>query len=413
MTQALDGKKVLRSSTIFNHISETDLSILEKSFNKRTVEKGQFLFRQGDIGDSMIIIAKGQAAILMAVPGHEPQIVDHSNPGDVLGEMSFFDPAPRTASVQAVDRLYVYELDRNVFQSIRSGAPHLARDIMSGIAEVVSGRLLKMEEQIAHQLHSIKPLKARESGHVKKDDSEQQTRRQRSEGEWLKNKPDLSKVVIPKGFHPKDIELMAEVCRYIRFPKGAFLCRQNEPGMACYFILRGKADAFQELNGQTQALAMLHPGTVIGQIALVNNIRRSATLKALEDVLTLEVTRADFQQLMQSASPTALKFQEQIAITGIRQHRACMVRFSSILSQVKDAVKAQEIAQLEVAQKKIKATAKPKKTHGKEPDMDVIAKYLASLSEWGITTEMLNQAVVVQLDGEIPPGEIKMRLQNN
>ncbi|MBN2527412.1 MAG: cyclic nucleotide-binding domain-containing protein [Deltaproteobacteria bacterium] len=101
MTQALDGKKALRSSTIFKHISETDLLILEKSFNKRTLEKGQTLFRQGDTGDSMIIIAKGQAAILLAVPDQEPQIVDHSNPGDVLGEMSFFDPAPRTATVQA------------------------------------------------------------------------------------------------------------------------------------------------------------------------------------------------------------------------------------------------------------------------------------------------------------------------
>ncbi|MBN2527411.1 MAG: cyclic nucleotide-binding domain-containing protein [Deltaproteobacteria bacterium] len=284
---------------------------------------------------------------------------------------------------------------------------------MSGITEVVSGRLLKIEEQIAHQLHSSEPLKAGESGQVKKDDFEQQSKRQRSEGEWLKSKPDLSKVVIPKGFHPKDIELMAEVCRYIRFPKGAFLCRQNEPGMACYFILQGKVNAFQELNGQTQALAILQPGTVIGQIALVNNIRRSATLKALEDVLTLEVTCADFQQLMQSASPTALKFQEQIAITGIRQHRGCMARFSSTLRQVRDVVKAREIARLETAQKKNKATAKPKKTQEKTPDMEFIAKYLASLSEWGITTETLNNTVIVQLDGEIPPDEIRARLQNS
>ena len=57
---------------------------------------------------------------------------------------------------------------------------------------------------------------------------------------------------------------------------------------------------------------------VAGQIALVADVPRTATVRSAGDLIALEITRDVFDQLLRANKPLAVRFQEQIAVTGIR-----------------------------------------------------------------------------------------------
>ena len=66
----------------------------------RQIKKGEILFREGDPSDAMYVIKKGSIAITKA-KGSSEIILAELKPGEMLGEMAFFDNKPRSASAKA------------------------------------------------------------------------------------------------------------------------------------------------------------------------------------------------------------------------------------------------------------------------------------------------------------------------
>jgi len=85
------------------------------------------------------------------------------------------------------------------------------------------------------------------------------------------------------------------------------------------------------MEGQERTLATLSVGAMVGQMSLVDNAPRSATVKATQDVVALKLERSAFEELVVGQDPLGIRFQEQIAIAGIRQLRMANGRFSSLL----------------------------------------------------------------------------------
>jgi CRP-like cAMP-binding protein len=76
-------------------------------------------------------------------------------------------------------------------------------------------------------------------------------------------------------------------------------------------------------------IATLRPGTFVGQIALLDNGRRTATVRAVTDCEGLELGAEVVEQLMVGSTPLALAFQDQFAIAGIRQYCQAMALLAS------------------------------------------------------------------------------------
>lgn len=66
----------------------------------RELKKGEILFREGDASDAMYVIKKGRIAITKA-KGESEIILAELVPGEMLGEMAFFDNRPRSAGAKA------------------------------------------------------------------------------------------------------------------------------------------------------------------------------------------------------------------------------------------------------------------------------------------------------------------------
>lgn len=69
----------------------------------RHFARGQALFSEGDVGERVFLIDRGWVTLRSVGPDGEEMILGLRGPGDVVGEMSAFDGAPRTATALAVD----------------------------------------------------------------------------------------------------------------------------------------------------------------------------------------------------------------------------------------------------------------------------------------------------------------------
>ncbi len=75
----------------------------------RSLKRGEILFREGDPSDMMYVIKSGHIAITKSKGSSEIQLAE-LGPGDMLGEMAFFDNKPRSAGAKALSDTQVIEL---------------------------------------------------------------------------------------------------------------------------------------------------------------------------------------------------------------------------------------------------------------------------------------------------------------
>lgn len=85
------------------------------------------------------------------------------------------------------------------------------------------------------------------------------------------------------------------------------------------------------MGGSDRILAVLETGALVGQMALIDRAPRSATVRTRGDSVVLELKRKAFEQLLAARSPVAIRFQEQIAVAGIKQLRLANQRLTSLL----------------------------------------------------------------------------------
>jgi CRP-like cAMP-binding protein len=137
----------LREVKLFRTMSPNDRAAVDGFLRPRAVRPGATLFIAGEPGDSMVIVAKGRMAILSSVGGQD-QVIAEIAAGEFVGEMACVDPAPRSATVRAVDEVVVFELTRSDFARLRRLAPGAAAALTGEIIQEVTKRLRAVDEKI-------------------------------------------------------------------------------------------------------------------------------------------------------------------------------------------------------------------------------------------------------------------------
>jgi CRP-like cAMP-binding protein len=135
---------------------------------------------------------------------------------------------------------------------------------------------------------------------------------------------DLRKLDTLAPFSEGDLELLLSVAPTRTLASGSMLYAQGERAHSCFLLVRGFVRVERIRTSGMQVLATLRPGTFVGQIALLDNGKRTATVRAVTDCEGLELSAQVVEQLMTGHAPLALAFQDQLAIAGIRQYRQAM-----------------------------------------------------------------------------------------
>lgn len=129
----LHGK--LPEHSILQTLEEDELSELLRAARPHQAKKGDVLLRQGDPGDSVLILLEGQARVTVYTANGREIVLDYAGPGDVLGEIALLDGGERTASVIAMGPIRYLSFTRQAFESLVEGNYRIALRIMRALAQ--------------------------------------------------------------------------------------------------------------------------------------------------------------------------------------------------------------------------------------------------------------------------------------
>ena len=100
-----------------------------------------------------------------------------------------------------------------------------------------------------------------------------------------------------------------------RYPAGAVICREGEPGNIFFIIESGTVEISKKLDGETsRILTRQGPGEFFGELALVIDIPRAATVTALEDIALLEISKDDFNSYLRHNPAMAAAIMRAVAM---------------------------------------------------------------------------------------------------
>ncbi|CAN5870883.1 ABC transporter ATP-binding protein [soil metagenome] len=113
----------LRNITLFASLEETTLHRLAKLFSSEPINEGQIVFRQGDAGDKLYLIARGEVEVLAHDIQGEERRLDIMRDGDHFGEMALLQVAPRNATIRALTNCLLLALPKKDFLDLLDELP--------------------------------------------------------------------------------------------------------------------------------------------------------------------------------------------------------------------------------------------------------------------------------------------------
>lgn len=118
---------------------------MSAAFQRRTYAPGEVIFRDGDPGDSLFVVEKGQVRIWKGDGGHDVPlgIIDE---GGVFGEMAIFDRQPRMANASAAVESVVMRMPATVLREGLWGADPLLRQLVQILINNVRTMARRIDE---------------------------------------------------------------------------------------------------------------------------------------------------------------------------------------------------------------------------------------------------------------------------
>ncbi len=374
-------RQAIERAAFFRAVGPEELHLLHATMRRRTLEPGAVLFRQGDQGNSMVLLSHGQLSVRFRDADGRERELELIEPSEVVGEMACIDPAPRSASVVAVEPSIVYELDQHLLSYLRRQAPSL-------MAAVVGSVIAQLTERLRHTNLRIETELDRLAGGAQPPQANLPRLPSGPPPERHLGSVPLVDLHPLRGLAEADLARLSSVAPARVWKHKALLCHEGDHADSCFLVVAGEVDVVKAMRGKRRRLATLPPGSLVGQAALVDRAPRSAILRARGTVVAFELHRSTFERLLAQANPLALRFQEEIAIAGIRQLRSANKRLSQLLA--KSPGQAASAATLDPS-----SPAPPPRPAPTDPLHEV----QAALSEWGMRVEDLESIQYVSPDG--------------
>ncbi|MSP92305.1 MAG: cyclic nucleotide-binding domain-containing protein [Myxococcales bacterium] len=129
-------------------LPEADLQVLADLLQPKFLRAGEVLYRQGDRGTSMAILADGILRLQWQDPRGEVAPLGSLKRGDFAGEMALLDPAPRSATVLAASECLCFELTDTDLVLLMCRSPAATSRLVSAITHALTKRIRAANEQL-------------------------------------------------------------------------------------------------------------------------------------------------------------------------------------------------------------------------------------------------------------------------
>jgi CRP/FNR family cyclic AMP-dependent transcriptional regulator len=144
---------VLRQSPLFSALDDEAATALRASMSETRLRRGEVLFHEGDEGDKLYIVTEGKVKLGRTSSDGRENLLAIQGPGQMFGELSLFDPGPRSATVTAVTDATFSSLSHEDLLRWLDGRPAVARGLLAQLA----GRLRRANDVVADLVFSDVP----------------------------------------------------------------------------------------------------------------------------------------------------------------------------------------------------------------------------------------------------------------
>jgi CRP-like cAMP-binding protein len=144
MAQKNDDE-VIRRAPLFTALDDAAAATLRESMTQVKVSKGHTLFKEGDAGDRLFVVVEGKLKLGTSSGDGRENLLSILGPGDMFGELSLFDPGPRTATATAVTDSRVLALANDQVIGWVTAHPQVSLQLLKRLAR----RLRRTNEVLA------------------------------------------------------------------------------------------------------------------------------------------------------------------------------------------------------------------------------------------------------------------------
>lgn len=124
----------------------------------------------------------------------------------------------------------------------------------------------------------------------------------------------LRKVPLFRGIDDTKLRLLAFISDRMEFQSGERLCTQGEEGDSAFIILQGAADVLVNTPDGEKTVAQVSENSIVGEIAILCDVPRTATLVAANTMDVLTVSKDDFLKLLKEFPDMALEVMRTLAM---------------------------------------------------------------------------------------------------
>jgi uncharacterized membrane protein len=134
---------LLSNVPLFERLDEEERSLLAGQLEEVVFQAGEIIFKRGDPGGAVFIVASGQVQIYVEDTTGSRIVFETAKVGDFFGELSLLDGDPRSASAQAIEPTRTLHVDRSDLQLLFRRHPDAAMDVLA-----VIGRRLREADKL-------------------------------------------------------------------------------------------------------------------------------------------------------------------------------------------------------------------------------------------------------------------------
>jgi len=145
--------QTLFQAPLFAALDSNAATALQSSMREVKIARGSTLFAEGEPGERLYVITEGKIKLGRSAADGRENLLAILGQGEMFGELSLFDPGPRTATATAVTDATLFELGHDDLQPWLTGRPEVAAHLLGALAR----RLRRTNEAMADLIFSDVP----------------------------------------------------------------------------------------------------------------------------------------------------------------------------------------------------------------------------------------------------------------
>lgn len=139
---------VLSKSSLFDMLADAELGWIADRALARQLRAGELVFEQGELGDSVYVIASGEVAVEHQDEQGAQRTLAELGPAEFFGEMSLIDKVYRSATVRTRAQTQLLQLSTEDLSEFRGRFPAGYSLVVLNIARALAGRLREANEKL-------------------------------------------------------------------------------------------------------------------------------------------------------------------------------------------------------------------------------------------------------------------------